>query len=215
MDINAHHSSWEEHISSDARGSALLDWMESHSTIVPSDGSPTRAETGDHSPGISTQDVSLVDTVMAYRFTWESIPEIGSDYLPLVLFLDKDIMVDCDLTRRRPKYSKADWSLIHKCFDNGIHAVSSFGFMQRRMEVISNLIEMTVSEAVPIKADRIREIVWMNAQQKQLNQKRNKFRQDLRSKRTQWLEMNRDITRLTGKSERATWHRHLDKISCS
>ena len=82
-DFNAHCSSWDDHASTDARGSALHDWMEAHSRVVLSDGSTTRAARGDKSAGISTPDVSLVDTVMVHRFSSEAIPELGSDNLPL------------------------------------------------------------------------------------------------------------------------------------
>ena len=61
----------------DARSSVLHDWMEASTRIVLCDGSQTRAAMGDPSAGISTPDVSLVDTVMADRFPREAIHELG------------------------------------------------------------------------------------------------------------------------------------------
>ena len=55
----------------------------------------------------------------------------------------------------------------------------------------------------------------MNAQLKQLIQKCNKLRRDRRTYRKQWLETNHEITRLAEESKRATWRRHLDRISKS
>ena len=131
-DINAHHSSWDDYVSTNPRGSALHDWMKAHSKVVISDGSPTRAARGEQSAGISTADVTLVDTVIAHRFSWETIPERGSDHLPFLLILNNDIKVERVHIRRRPNYPNADWLLFHKYLDNSIHAVLSVGSLSKR-----------------------------------------------------------------------------------
>ena len=69
-DFNAHHSSRDDYVSTDPRGSVHHDWMKAHSKVVLSDDSPKRAARGDQSGGISMPDASLVDTVMAHRFSW-------------------------------------------------------------------------------------------------------------------------------------------------
>ena len=114
--------------------------MEAHSKVVQNDGSPTRATKGDQS-GISMPDVSLVDTAMAHRFSWETIPELGSDQLPLLLICDKDIKVKHVHARRRPDYPKIDWPLFHKWLDNNIHAMLSVGSMSKHLEVFCNLLK--------------------------------------------------------------------------
>ena len=101
--FNAYHSSWDYYVSTDTRGLALHDLMEAHTTAPLNDGSPTRAVRCEHSDGISTLDVTLVDTAMADRFSWETIAELGSDHLPLLLIWSEDIKVERDHTRRRPK----------------------------------------------------------------------------------------------------------------
>ena len=80
--------------------------MVAHSKVVLNDGSPTRAMRGDKSAGISRPDVSLVETDMASRFSWETIPVLGTDHLPLLFIWDKDIKVECVHTRRRSNYPK-------------------------------------------------------------------------------------------------------------
>ena len=149
-DFNAHHSSWDDYVSTDTHGSALHDWMEAHSKVVINDGSPTQAARGDQSAGISMPDVSLVDTSMAHRFSWETIPELSSEHLPLLLIWDRDIKVERVYTRRCPNYPK--------CLDNSIHAVLSIGSLSKRLEAFCNLLKRAKSETVPK-----REIPWMNA----------------------------------------------------
>ena len=165
-DFNAHDCSWDHYVSTDARGSALCNWIEAHSKVVLSDGSPTSVARGEQSGGMSTPDLSLVDTLMAGRFSWETIPELGSEHLPLFLIWYKDIKVERVHTRRRPNYPKADWPLFHKCLDDGMHAVLSVGSLSKSLEAFCNLLERAESEAVPIKMVRKREIPRMNAQLK-------------------------------------------------
>ena len=47
--------------------------MEAHLKVELNEGSPTRAAMGLQIAGISAPDVSLVDSAMAYRFSWETI----------------------------------------------------------------------------------------------------------------------------------------------
>ena len=114
--------------------------MEAHSKVVLSDSSPTRAARRDQSAGNSTPDVSLVDTVMAHRFSWETIQELGSDRRPLLLILDKDIKVERVHARIRPNYPKVDWPLFHKCLDNSIHTVISVVSQSKHVEAICDLL---------------------------------------------------------------------------
>ena len=149
-----HHSSWDNYVSADRRVSALIDLMKAHSRVVLSDGSPTRAARGDQNAGFRTPDVTLEDTAMAHRFSWEAVPELGSDHLPLMPTLDGDIKVERVNTRRRPNYPKAYWPLFHKCLDNIIHAVLLVGSLSERLEAFCYLMGRADSETVPISAVR-------------------------------------------------------------
>ena len=104
--LGTHNYSWDEYVSTDPHGSEIHDWMEAHSKIVLNDGSPTQAARGDQSAGISMPDVSPVDMVMAERFSWETIPDLGSHHLLLLLIWDKDLKVERDHNRKCLKYPK-------------------------------------------------------------------------------------------------------------
>ena len=95
--------------------------------------------------------VSLVDTLMADRFSWETVSQLGSDHLLLMLVLGEDIKVECDHTSKL---------LFRKCLDNGIHVVTSVVSLSKRLEAFCNLQKK--AEAIPIKAVHKRVIPWMN-----------------------------------------------------
>ena len=139
-DFNAHHSSLDDYVLTDPRGSTLHDRMEAHSKVVLNDGSLTRAARGNQSTGNSTPDATLVNTVMAHRFSWKTIPALGSDHLTLLLIWDMDIMADRFHTRRRPKCSKLDWPHFLNILDKIIHAVLSVGSQSKRFEAFCNLL---------------------------------------------------------------------------
>ena len=130
--------------------------------------------------------VSLVNTVIANLFSWETIPELGSDHLLSLLIWGDDIKVEHDHTRRRTNYPKADLLLFRKCLDNGIHAVKSDGSLSKHLEALCNLLKRTEAEVFSVKAVHKREIPWMNAQPKKLIQKCNKLPRDPRTNRCGW-----------------------------
>ena len=105
----------------------LHDRMEAQSRLVLNDGCPTRPARDDQSAGICSPYISQVGTVMAVRFSWEAITEVGSDHLPLLTPWDRDIEVERVHTGRRPNYPTADWPHFHKNLHNSIHAVLSVG----------------------------------------------------------------------------------------
>ena len=76
--------------------------MEAHTKVVLNDGLQTRATRGYQNAEFNTPDVSLVLAAMAEGFSWETIPELGSDHLPLLPIGDKNTKFERDHTRRRP-----------------------------------------------------------------------------------------------------------------
>ena len=109
-----------------------------HTQVVPNDGSPTRAAMGDQSAGISTLDVSLVDMAMVHRFSWETIPELGSDDLPLLPIWDNDIKMEWDHTKVVPTTSNkidlysmnASITASMRCVPGLVPAKTFGGFLQ-------------------------------------------------------------------------------------
>ena len=103
----------------------------------------------EQSAEICTPDVSLIDTVMAGRFFLEAMQENGSDHLQLLLIWGDDLMVVCDHARKIPINPCADWLLIYKWLDNGIHTVSSVMSLYKR--TFCRLIKRDKTEAMPNK----------------------------------------------------------------
>ena len=94
-----------------------------------------------------------------------------------------------------PEDTQLPQSRFASLLNNDIHVVLSVGSQSKRLGAFCNLLKR--AEAVTIKEVRKREILGKNAQLKQLIQKRNKLRRDLRANRKQWRETNRKIIRLT------------------
>ena len=51
-------------------------------------------------------DVSLVDSVITDLFSWDTIPDLGSDRLPLLLIWGEDIKVGVSMPENAPATPK-------------------------------------------------------------------------------------------------------------
>ena len=81
-DFNGHHSSWDFHSPEDQSGKDLFDWLLS-SDLLPLNNlehhTLLHRATGNH----SSPDLSLVPAQMASKCTWQTLPDFGSDHLPI------------------------------------------------------------------------------------------------------------------------------------
>ena len=79
-DFNSHHSSWDSHSPEDQSGKDLFDWLLS-SDLLPLN-NPEHHTLSCHRKPLLT-DLSLVPAQIASKCTWQTVPDLGSDYLPI------------------------------------------------------------------------------------------------------------------------------------
>ena len=81
-DFNSHHSSWDSHSPEDHSGKNLFDWLLSSDLLPlnnPEHHTLLHRATGNH----SSPDLSLVPARIASKCTWQTLPDLGSDHLPI------------------------------------------------------------------------------------------------------------------------------------
>jgi len=83
--LNVHHVVWDVYAQAITRGAMLLDWMEDNAKSSLSDGAPTRSARFNQGSGFSTPDITIVRSGIVDRFRWETLQELGSDYLPILV----------------------------------------------------------------------------------------------------------------------------------
>ena len=95
--------------------------------------------------------MSLVVAVTTERLTYKTTQRLVSDEPLLLLIRGDDINEECDHILRRLNYPKEDWLLFRKCFDNGIHAMTSFLTLSNCLVVFGDLILSAKADAVSIR----------------------------------------------------------------
>jgi len=82
VDFNAHHPTWDTHISPDSAGNSLFNWISSSQLDILND-SNIHTLLRHSSSSRSTPDVSLALSHLAPTREWRILPDLGSDHLPI------------------------------------------------------------------------------------------------------------------------------------
>ena len=81
-DFNSHHSSWDSHSPEDHSGKDLFDWLLS-SDLLPLNNPEHHTLLHRATGNRSSPDLSLVPARLASKCTWQTLPDLGSDHLPI------------------------------------------------------------------------------------------------------------------------------------
>ena len=81
-DFNSHHLSWDSHSPEDQSGKELFDWLLS-SDLLPLNNPEHHTLLHRATGNRSSPDLSLVPARIASKCTWQTLPDLGSDHLPI------------------------------------------------------------------------------------------------------------------------------------
>ena len=81
-DFNSHHSSWDSHSPEDHSGKDLFDWLLS-SDLLPLNNPEHHTLLHRATGNRSSPNLSLVPARTASKCTWQTLPDLGSDHLPI------------------------------------------------------------------------------------------------------------------------------------
>ena len=81
-DFNSHHSSWDSHSPEDQSGKELFDWLLS-SDLLPLNNLDHHTLLHRAIGNRSSLDLTLVPSRIVSKCTWQTLPDIGSDHLPI------------------------------------------------------------------------------------------------------------------------------------
>jgi len=93
-DLNAHHVAWDVHAQATTRGAMLHDWMEDNAKSSLDDGAPTSSARLNQGSGFSTPDITIVCSGLVGGFRWETLQELGSNDLPILVKWNQKVKVE-------------------------------------------------------------------------------------------------------------------------
>ena len=92
-DFNGHHSSWDSHSPEDQSGKDLFDWLLSSDLLPinnPEHYTLLHRATGNR----SYPDLSLIHAQIASKCTWQTLPDLGSDHLPISITISTSPIIN-------------------------------------------------------------------------------------------------------------------------
>ena len=92
-DFNSHHSSWDSHSLEDQSGKDLFDWLLSSDLLPPNNPEHhtlLHRATGNR----SSSNLSLVPARIASKCTWQILPDLGSDHLPISITIPTSPLIN-------------------------------------------------------------------------------------------------------------------------
>ena len=92
-DFNSHHSSWDSHSPEDQSGKDLFDWLLS-SDLLPLNNPEHHTLLHRATENRSSPDLSLVPARIASKCTWQTLPDLGSDHLPISITLPTSPLIN-------------------------------------------------------------------------------------------------------------------------
>ena len=217
-DLNAHHGLWDPFVDADGRGNDLVELMEQRSLITVNDGSATRyqrfeREDRPEDPGRSVPDVTIVTLEGSSEVRWSTLEELSSDHIPVVIKWSREARVSKSARRVELNMKKGDWRRYRELVEEGLEEVASEENIKRKLAKFTSLMIEAGEKVCPAKVIREHNIPWMTAEIKRLRRMRNSARRDMGRRRSEWVNICRELKEKTREAKRDTWRKHLEKIS--
>ena len=212
-DFNGHSGIWDPFQPEDSMGSKIADYIVENDLICCNNGSPTRVSrvTG----GLSAPDITLASKNLENAIEWNTINELGSDHIPIVFEIKnektKTIPTEKESTMKW-KRKKVDWSAFeaevedkldgtYRRKDNLHRRVANFN------KILTNAGWTHVGKTQPKKKDPI-----LNPDIRSAIKRRNNFRDEISSKRTEWIEACQEVNLKIAEAKEKSWIEFLDEL---
>ena len=92
-DFNSHHSSWDSHSPEDQSSKDLFNWLLS-SDLLPFNNPEHHTLLHRATGNRSSPDLSLVPVRIASKCTWQTLPDLGSDHLPISITIPTSPLIN-------------------------------------------------------------------------------------------------------------------------
>ena len=107
-DFNSHHSYWDSYLPEDQSGKDLFNWL-LFSDILPLNNPEHHTLLHCATGNRSSPDLSVVPARIASKCTWQTLPDLGSDHLPISITIPTSSLINS--FHRPPSFNhdKARW----------------------------------------------------------------------------------------------------------
>jgi ribonuclease HI len=215
-DFNAHSPLWDQNQPDDAMGRALEQWLAETGMLTLNDGTPTRVNLA--TGGMSSPDLTVMDSSWAGRAEWRVIDGTGSDHSAIITVLN--IRTDCLKNKRRKmrwNWAAADWDSFQDVTEGRFQSIQwdeSAGIKECNAQFCRILLEAAEQcvTRVSVAAERR---PWMSREVREAMKRRNRLRRTVRENREEWLDACRDVRELVEAARKRKWTEFVESLDSS
>ena len=149
-DFNSHHSSWDSHLPEDHSGKDLFDWLLS-SDLLPLNNPEHHTLLHRATGNRSSPDLSLVPARLASKCTWQTLPDLGSDHLPISITIPTSPIINSFHRPPSFNYNKARWDEYLTYIDTHCPIPSNFTTLSlsEATHTFTKLLNDAATSAIP------------------------------------------------------------------
>ena len=149
-DFNSHHSSWDSHSPEDHSGKDLFDWLLS-SDLLPLNNPEHHTLLHRATGNRSSPDLSLVPARLASKCTWQTLPDLGSDHLPISITIPTSPIINSFHRPPSFNYNKARWDEYLTYIDTHCPTPSNFTTLSlsEATHTFTKLLNDAATSAIP------------------------------------------------------------------
>ena len=148
--FNSHHSSWDSHSPEDHSGKDLFDWLLS-SDLLPLNNPEHHTLLHRATGNRSSPDLSLVPARIASKCTWQTLPDLGSDHLPISITIPTSLIINSFHRSPSFNYNKARWDEYLTYIDTHCPTPSNFTTLSlsETTHTFTKLLNDAATSAIP------------------------------------------------------------------
>ena len=215
-DFNAHHPSWDAQSRTDPLGSDVHSWLFSSSLECLNDPS-THTLLHPCTGARTSPDLSLVPAALAPRCAWSTLPDLGSDHLPISIRIP--LAHSFSPNQRRPafNYKKADWGVFSSTVSSLCPTPESFSSLSvsKAAALFSKIVLQAAQSSVPFGRTHQPPKAWWSSELAELVKARRKaYRKAHLSEenRQAYLSASRAASVAIAKAKAEAWQRTASSL---
>ena len=164
-DFNSHHSFWDSHSPEDQSGKELFDWLLSSDLLPlnnPEHHTLLHCATGNR----PSPDLSLVPARIASKCTWQTLPDLGSDHLPISITIPTSPLINSFHRPPSFNYNKARWDDYLTYIDTHCPTPSNFTTLSlsEATHTFTKLLNDAATSAIPFGSINCPAKAWWSSE---------------------------------------------------
>ena len=214
-DFNCHHPLWDSRGTSNPHGEGVFDWVIS-SDLLPLNDPETPTLLHCSSGSRSSPDISFAPSTLAFSCSWEVLQDLGSDHLPILLFVPLSPVFRPNEGPPSFNFQKARWNGFASYFDSHCPSAEEYSSLSFAAALFTSLTLNAVKSFIPFGRIKRPPKAWWSAEVEQaVSERRKVFAAARRSNedRQAYISASRRASSVIAKAKAEAWQTTCSSLS--